>query len=163
MWFFKGDTGPLVYPGGFVWLYAALYRITDNGEHNFRIIIAVANFFFHCRLEYSACTVSVRCAIHDLHCDRFRYLYQSKAGRKHPFMHKHNYSITCLMSFFVGTCVGVGVACLVKKSAQHFCSTSIQWYLKQKNYIIWYSYMNFIHSWYSYMNLYHSYVALPIS
>jgi alpha-1,3-mannosyltransferase len=29
----KGDTGPLVYPGGFVWLYSALYFITDLGQN----------------------------------------------------------------------------------------------------------------------------------
>lgn len=27
----KGDTGPLVYPAGFVWFYAALYKLTDSG------------------------------------------------------------------------------------------------------------------------------------
>jgi hypothetical protein len=26
----KGDTGPLVYPGGFVWIYLALYYITSQ-------------------------------------------------------------------------------------------------------------------------------------
>ncbi|XP_037945262.1 lethal(2)neighbour of tid protein 2 [Teleopsis dalmanni] len=29
----KGDTGPLVYPAGFVYLYSALYFITSNGEN----------------------------------------------------------------------------------------------------------------------------------
>ncbi|KEG09767.1 putative dolichyl-P-Man:GDP-Man5GlcNAc2-PP-dolichyl alpha-1,3-mannosyltransferase [Trypanosoma grayi] len=28
----KGDTGPLVYPGGFVWTYSALYFITKGGK-----------------------------------------------------------------------------------------------------------------------------------
>ena len=27
----KGDTGPLVYPGGFVYLYSVLYHVTDKG------------------------------------------------------------------------------------------------------------------------------------
>jgi len=29
----RGDTGPLVYPGGFVWLYSLLYHITDAGTN----------------------------------------------------------------------------------------------------------------------------------
>jgi alpha-1,3-mannosyltransferase len=28
----RGDTGPLVYPGGFVWAFSALYHITDQGQ-----------------------------------------------------------------------------------------------------------------------------------
>jgi alpha-1,3-mannosyltransferase len=31
----KGDTGPLVYPAGFVYLYSALYYITDHGKNIF--------------------------------------------------------------------------------------------------------------------------------
>ncbi|KAG2177397.1 hypothetical protein INT44_007908 [Umbelopsis vinacea] len=29
----KGDTGPLVYPAGFVWVYRALYHVTDKGTN----------------------------------------------------------------------------------------------------------------------------------
>jgi len=29
----KGDTGPLVYPGGFVWIYLLLYTITSQGKN----------------------------------------------------------------------------------------------------------------------------------
>jgi hypothetical protein len=29
----KGDTGPLVYPAGFVWFYAGLYKITNAGRN----------------------------------------------------------------------------------------------------------------------------------
>lgn len=32
----KGDTGPLVYPAGHVWIYRALYYLTDNGSDIFR-------------------------------------------------------------------------------------------------------------------------------
>lgn len=29
----RGDTGPLVYPGGFVWIFSALYYMTDEGKN----------------------------------------------------------------------------------------------------------------------------------
>ena len=29
----KGDTGPLVYPAGFVWIFTGLYYITDHGRN----------------------------------------------------------------------------------------------------------------------------------
>ena len=28
----KGDTGPLVYPAGFVYFFSVLYYVTDNGK-----------------------------------------------------------------------------------------------------------------------------------
>ncbi|KAK8806996.1 hypothetical protein WA158_003755 [Blastocystis sp. Blastoise] len=37
----KGDTGPLVYPAGFVWIFEWLYKITDNGEN-----IRLAQYIF---------------------------------------------------------------------------------------------------------------------
>ena len=37
----RGDTGPLVYPAGFVWLYSILYYITDNGTN-----ILLAQYIF---------------------------------------------------------------------------------------------------------------------
>ena len=29
----KGDTGPLVYPAGFVYIFSLLYYVTDNGKN----------------------------------------------------------------------------------------------------------------------------------
>ena len=29
----KGDTGPLVYPAGFVYLFSGLYHVTENGKN----------------------------------------------------------------------------------------------------------------------------------
>lgn len=29
----RGDTGPLVYPGGFVYIFSILYQITNSGEN----------------------------------------------------------------------------------------------------------------------------------
>jgi alpha-1,3-mannosyltransferase len=37
----KGDTGPLVYPAGFVYLFSALYFITDKGTN-----ILLAQYLF---------------------------------------------------------------------------------------------------------------------
>ncbi|KAI8076020.1 glycosyltransferase [Thamnidium elegans] len=37
----KGDTGPLVYPAGFVYVYSILYYLTDKGKN-----IRVAQYFF---------------------------------------------------------------------------------------------------------------------
>ncbi|GAA5804196.1 hypothetical protein HPULCUR_009683 [Helicostylum pulchrum] len=37
----KGDTGPLVYPAGFVYVYSFLYYLTDKGQN-----IRVAQYFF---------------------------------------------------------------------------------------------------------------------
>lgn len=37
----KGDTGPLVYPGGFVYLYSLFYYITGYGEY-----IKLAQYIF---------------------------------------------------------------------------------------------------------------------
>jgi alpha-1,3-mannosyltransferase len=39
----KGDTGPLVYPAGFVYLYSALYYITNHGKN---ILLAQVIFIF---------------------------------------------------------------------------------------------------------------------
>jgi len=30
--YLKGDTGPLVYPAGFVYFFSALYNLTDHGR-----------------------------------------------------------------------------------------------------------------------------------
>ncbi|OUM61409.1 glycosyltransferase family 58 protein, partial [Piromyces sp. E2] len=37
----KGDTGPLVYPAGFVYIFSLLYKITNNGEN-----IRLAQYIF---------------------------------------------------------------------------------------------------------------------
>ncbi|KAK6629743.1 hypothetical protein RUM43_003561 [Polyplax serrata] len=37
----KGDTGPLVYPAGFVWIFSCLYYVTDNGKN-----ILLAQYIF---------------------------------------------------------------------------------------------------------------------
>ncbi|KAL3272040.1 hypothetical protein HHI36_022502 [Cryptolaemus montrouzieri] len=39
----QGDTGPLVYPAGFVYIYSALYYITSKGEN-----IYLAQYIFMC-------------------------------------------------------------------------------------------------------------------
>ena len=39
----KGDTGPLVYPAGFVWIFTGLYYITDHGTN-----IRLAQCLFAC-------------------------------------------------------------------------------------------------------------------
>ena len=41
----KGDTGPLVYPAGFVWFYAILYKITDSGTN---VKLGKHDKLFHC-------------------------------------------------------------------------------------------------------------------
>lgn len=41
----KGDTGPLVYPAGFVWLYTALYFITSQGT-NVRLAQYIFSFIY---------------------------------------------------------------------------------------------------------------------
>ena len=41
----KGDTGPLVYPGGFVYLFSALYYLTDRGSNIDRGQVIFAGFY----------------------------------------------------------------------------------------------------------------------
>ena len=41
----KGDTGPLVYPAGFVYIYMALYYVTDHGQ-NIRLAQHIFAFFY---------------------------------------------------------------------------------------------------------------------
>jgi alpha-1,3-mannosyltransferase len=41
----KGDTGPLVYPAGFVYLYAFLRWVTDGGQNIFRAQLIFAAFY----------------------------------------------------------------------------------------------------------------------
>ncbi|GFG39436.1 hypothetical protein Cfor_08385 [Coptotermes formosanus] len=43
--FLKGDTGPLVYPAGFVYIYMALYYATDHGQ-NIRLAQYIFAFFY---------------------------------------------------------------------------------------------------------------------
>ena len=41
----KGDTGPLVYPGGFVYLFSLLYYATDHGANIARAQVIFAVFY----------------------------------------------------------------------------------------------------------------------
>ena len=44
----RGQTGPLVYPGGFVWIFSGLYYLTDEGDNILRgqyIFIALHSAF----------------------------------------------------------------------------------------------------------------------
>ena len=47
--FLKGDTGPLVYPAGFVYIYIALYYATDHGQ-NIRLAQYIFAFLYICLL-----------------------------------------------------------------------------------------------------------------
>lgn len=49
----RGDTGPLVYPAGFVWLYSFLYRATDSGT-----LIKRAQYIF-AGLHTGTCCVAI--------------------------------------------------------------------------------------------------------
>ena len=48
----KGDTGPLVYPAGFVYIYIALYYATDHGQN-----IRLAQYIFACLYISHLCLV----------------------------------------------------------------------------------------------------------
>lgn len=48
----KGDTGPLVYPAGFVYIFAALYYITDQGRN-----IALAQYLYAGLYLFTLCIV----------------------------------------------------------------------------------------------------------
>ncbi|KAH3723362.1 Glycosyltransferase, ALG3 [Pelomyxa schiedti] len=48
----KGDTGPLVYPAGFVYLFSALFHVTGNGKDIF-----LAQCIWACLFVYTLCVV----------------------------------------------------------------------------------------------------------
>ena len=62
----KGDTGPLVYPAGFVYVYSGLYYATDSGRDIFRaqlifVVLYVATVGVVARLYQRASGVRSLC------------------------------------------------------------------------------------------------------
>jgi alpha-1,3-mannosyltransferase len=60
----KGDTGPLVYPAGFVYIFSGLYWLTDAGKDILRGKINIFYVFIFTSLLSYKCTLFPRMLHH---------------------------------------------------------------------------------------------------
>ena len=65
----KGDTGPLVYPAAHVYIYSALYRITDKGKDIFMGQIIFGGLYMSILSIVMACYRQAEVCHTQGHCD----------------------------------------------------------------------------------------------
>jgi alpha-1,3-mannosyltransferase len=65
-YYYKGDTGPLVYPGLHVYIYRALHFLTDGGKNILKAQIIFAVLYLSTLAIVMACYRRAKVSIHTI-------------------------------------------------------------------------------------------------
>ena len=100
----KGDTGPLVYPAGFLYFFSILYYITSNGQN--------------IRAGLSICSIISITLFSVLFCSAIRFC--------NYLLLYSNCNTVYLSNWRKDPGLGLGPYCFVKKDSLHICSADVQ-------------------------------------
>ncbi len=67
----KGDTGPLVYPAVHVYIYSALYRVTDGGKDIFLAQLIFGGLYLSILSVVMACYRQAKVCLDENHARQF--------------------------------------------------------------------------------------------